>query len=632
MTNAVEGKAAFSSRLSKWLREQPTFAKAAITMAADFLLLTAIVILAYMVRLSTLDLPDMSVLPLYLIAPVISVVSLAAFGAYHAAVRSHSLSNELRVAISQILVVLFWTVILLAFGTYGFARGVVAIYGAFAILGLIILRRAASWFLQDSSQHMAKAQRTPVIIYGAGREGVSLAEALQRQGRFRPVAFLDTDYTLVDRTVGGLRVYSTENLEKAVRIHEPQEALIAKPGQVRSTRRALVDMLLAQGLRVNTVPDLDDVINGKLGLGSIKPIKLEDLLGRDPVPPDRMLMEKAVKGRNVLVTGAGGSIGSEIVRQVSDYQPQSIVLFEQSEFALFEIHREIEKKRHASSLTFNLVPVLADVLDRAAVRRALLDHDIDVVFHAAAYKHVRMVQDNPHAGIRTNVFGTSLVVDEARRKGVGLFVLISTDKAVRPTSVMGASKRIAEMVVQAAASDKENATTFAIVRFGNVLGSSGSVVPLFREQIEDGGPIQVTDPQATRYFMLIPEAAQLVIQASAMANTGEVFVLDMGEPVNILEMAKAMVELAGMSVRSDTNPAGDIDIEFIGLRDGEKLHEELQIGTAITTTPHPRIMQSREVFLPAPQIAEFLAQLDRDLKKLNPGVVERLFETAHHAD
>jgi FlaA1/EpsC-like NDP-sugar epimerase len=266
------------------------------------------------------------------------------------------------------------------------------------------------------------------------------------------------------------------------------------------------------------------------------------------------------------------------------------------------------------------------------VRTALREHDVDVVFHAAAYKHVRMVQENPYSGIRTNVFGTSIVVEEAQQKGVSLFVLISTDKAVRPTSVMGASKRIAEMVVQAAASVKGQNTTFAIVRFGNVLGSSGSVVPLFREQIEAGGPIQVTDPRATRYFMLIPEAAQLVIQASAMAETGEVFVLDMGEPVSILEMAKAMVELAGMSIRSSANPAGDIDITFIGLRDGEKLHEELQIGNSITTTSHPRIMQSKEIFLPPAKIAKFMAELDKHLKKQNPLAVDGLFETAHHAD
>jgi FlaA1/EpsC-like NDP-sugar epimerase len=632
MTDMKAVQTALSVRLGKWLREQPAAFKIAIAMAVDVLLLTVVVLLAFMIRLSRLDIPDIVVLPLYLVAPLISVAVMAAFGVYRAAIRSHSLSNELRVAVSQVIVVFFWTVILLAFGTYGFARGVVAIYGAFAILTLIILRRAASWFLQDNSQQMAKAQRTPVIIYGAGREGVTLAEALQRQGRFRPVAFLDTDYTLVGRTVGGLRVYSTENLERAVRIHEPREALIAKPGQVRSTRRALVDLMMAQGLQVNIVPDLDDVINGKLGLPSIKPIRLEDLLGRDPVPPDRALMEKAVTGRSVMVTGAGGSIGSEIVRQVADYGPKRIVLFEQSEFGLFEIHREIEKKLEAEQLSCILVPVLADVLDRAAVRTALREHDVDVVFHAAAYKHVRMVQENPYSGIRTNVFGTSIVVEEAQQKGVSLFVLISTDKAVRPTSVMGASKRIAEMVVQAAASVKGQNTTFAIVRFGNVLGSSGSVVPLFREQIEAGGPIQVTDPRATRYFMLIPEAAQLVIQASAMAETGEVFVLDMGEPVSILEMAKAMVELAGMSIRSSANPAGDIDITFIGLRDGEKLHEELQIGNSITTTSHPRIMQSKEIFLPPAKIAKFMAELDKHLKKQNPLAVDGLFETAHHAD
>jgi FlaA1/EpsC-like NDP-sugar epimerase len=598
------------------LRELPMAAKTGIAVIVDLTMLVGLVLLAIALRYSALQLPDPSVMPLYLTAPVLSVICLALAGIYQAAVRSYTQTIELRLVMSQLMVPLIWSFILIFFGTNGFARSIVVIYCALSILGLVLLRRTASWLLNDQQLYVARRERVPVVIFGAGREGTALAESLAAQGRYQPMAFLETDYTLFGRRVNGLPVYAVEDLDFALFNHEPREALIAKPGLVRQFRRDLVSQLLARDLRVNIVPDIEDVVAGKINVGHVQPVKLEDLLGRDPVPPDQQLMERAVKARRVIVTGAGGSIGSEIVRQLISYQPASLVLYDASEFALFQIHREIEKKLAEAHSSCKLVPVLADILDREALSKTMQDESIEVVFHAAAYKHVRMVQENAAAGIRTNVFGTRNVVEESISSGVKLFVLISTDKAVRPTSVMGATKRLSEMVVQAAAKGKTGTTTFAIVRFGNVLGSSGSVIPIFQEQIAQGGPISVTHRDATRYFMLIPEAAQLVIQASALAANGEIFVLDMGESVNIFNLAKSMIELAGLSVKTDANPAGDVEIRITGLREGEKLHEELQIGRNISPTQHPRIMKSDEIFLPR-------MELERALKKLQSQMANR---------
>jgi FlaA1/EpsC-like NDP-sugar epimerase len=595
-------------KLALELRELPSAMKIAAVAAVDFASLNIVVFLAYTLRVSLLEFPPAETLPQYLVAPVISIGSLALAGLYGASARSFSRMTEVKLVLSQIAVPAVWALVLLGLGTIGFARSVVFIYLGLSILILVMIRRIASWFLDDGAQSVPRRERVPVLIYGAGRQGVALAEALLRQGRYRPVAFVDTDYTLVGRTANGLKVKPFERLGEVVIDFKPEEVFIAKPGLNRANRRILVDKVLALGLAVKTVPGIEELVDGSIDLSAIRPIRVEDLLGRDPVPPDTELMERAVKGRIVMVTGAGGSIGSELVRQVAQHGPSKIILFEQSEFALFEIHREIENG--AGQDTVRLFPVLGDVLDRKRVAAIIKDHAVEVIFHAAAYKHVRMVQENAVAGIRNNVWGTLGVAEEAVRLGVKLFVLISTDKAVRPTSVMGASKRVAEMAIQAFAAQKNCETIFAIVRFGNVLGSSGSVVPLFREQIEKGGPVKVTHPDVSRYFMLIPEAAQLVIQAAAMATKGEVFVLDMGEPVKVMQLAETMIELAGMTVKSDANPEGDIEIAISGLKEGEKLHEELQIGRDVSLTTHSRIMRSNEFHLT-------LGELEPELETLS---------------
>jgi FlaA1/EpsC-like NDP-sugar epimerase len=580
-----------------WLRSLSGLTKAWVMALLDFCLLTVVVIASYCIRYSSFRLPEKSYFFHYYTTPFIGVLALALFGVYRVAARGYSRSTEWQIIISQLLVVFLWVILIAFLGREGFARSIVLIYFMLACFVLSISRQLASWLsTKAQGQHTPRKDRENVLILGAGREGILLAESLKKQGRLNPVAFLETDASLVGRSVAGLRVFSADSPTSALAKYGPSEVLIAKPKQDRASMKAMVERYIDLGLTVKTVPDIEQITSGEIDLTRIRKINVEDLLGRDPVPPDRNLMEKSVFQKSVMITGAGGSIGSEIVRQVAQMRPSCLVLYEISEHKLFEIHREIEFAFSKASLTIPLVPILGDVEDSALLVKVMTGHAVEAVFHAAAYKHVRMIQENPLAGVRTNVFGTIKVAEAAVDCNVGLFVLISTDKAVRPTSIMGATKRIAEMFVQALAT-KSNNTTFAIVRFGNVLASSGSVVPIFQDQIERGGPVMVTDPDATRYFMLIPEAAQLVIQASALAQRAEVYVLDMGEPVSILKLAESMIELAGYQIKSDAQPDGDIEIKFIGLRDGEKLHEELQIGSEVVATRHPRILLSREVFM-----------------------------------
>ncbi len=592
-----------------FLKSLPPKQKVAIVLLADLVLLVAVLLLSYMLRLSAFELPPFDRSMAYAMAPFLSLACAYGAGVYQSAARSYSSRTEHAVIFSQGLAILLWSLLLVVFGTAGFARSVIFIYGILAIGGMIVLRKIAAAVFSDGSPVPRKKQRIPTLIFGAGREGAALLEGLRRQGGRIPLAFIDTDYTLVDRRVSGLKVYSPEDLDKVVARYEPQEIIVAKSGMIRAHRQTLVDRLIDLGLQVKIAPGIDEITDGKVGVGDIRPVRVEDLLGRDSVPPERALMEKAIMGMVVMVTGAGGSIGSELVRQCAQYQPKVLVLVDNSEFALFEIHREMEQALSRKADAPTLVPILADVKDKQKIAAIISGHKVEIIFHAAAYKHVRMVQENVRAGVANNVQGTKACAEAALEHGVKRFILVSTDKAVRPTSAMGASKRVAELIVQALAAEKSHKTVFSMVRFGNVLGSTGSVVPLFREQIARGGPVQVTHPDITRYFMLIPEAAQLVIQAGAMAEGGEVYVLDMGEPIKIMQLAETMIELAGLTIKSPKNPDGDIEIAISGLKDGEKLYEELQIGNDVSPTGHDRIMKSREIMLP-------LGKLEAELKKL----------------
>ena len=396
--------------------------------------------------------------------------------------------------------------------------------------------------------------------------------------------------------------------------------MLAIPSASRSERKAIIDSLIPLKIKVQTIPDMEDILQGNAKIDELREVHIEDLLGREPVLPNKDLLQKNILRKSVMVTGAGGSIGSELCRQIILNEPNALILFELSEFSLYSIHQELLEIAKKNNITnTKIYPVLGNVQDIERVDRVLSHFNIDTIYHAAAYKHVPLVEYNMIEGVQNNVFGTYNVARCAAEHNVKSFVLISTDKAVRPTNVMGASKRMAELCLQALSEQlKDYQTCFSMVRFGNVLGSSGSVIPLFRKQILKGGPITITHPDIIRYFMTIPEAAQLVIQAGAMAKGGDVFILDMGEPVKIVDLAKNLVQLSGLSVKDENNPKGDIEITYTGLRPGEKLYEELLIGgDNVRKTTHPRIMTAEEVYLPFEQLSEVLSELENSCKDAN---------------
>jgi len=501
-----------------------------------------------------------------------------------------------------------------AVGISGFPRSVVLIYCFLAPVVMIYSRRLIAGLLGERWPSISVRSRIPTVIFGADSMGAELFESLNARRNRKIVAFAENDASLIGGQLAGRKVVAVDSLPDLIHYHGVREIFIAKKRFSRADHRYLTEFLHPYPVTIKTIPGLDELASGEVEISASRPVRVEDLLGRDPVQPREELMTKAVAGKAVLVTGAGGSIGSEIVRQVQRFNPKRLILLDNNEFALFEIHREMEALVGPSGYAVEVKAVLGSVLDASFLLNVMIQFGIEVVFHAAAYKHVRMVQENVAAGVNNNIFGTNVAAQVAIQAQVDLFVLVSTDKAVRPTSVMGATKRVAEMILQGLGREQRTKTTFASVRFGNVLGSSGSVVPLFQQQIDRGGPVTVTHPDVTRYFMLIPEAAQLVIQAAAMARGGDVFVLDMGEPVKIVDLARTMIEVAGPQLHDEANPEGDIEIKFVGLRDGEKLFEELLIGENVSTTAHDRIMRCDEYFPPRQYIEMELEVLRRSLE------------------
>jgi len=448
----------------------------------------------------------------------------------------------------------------------------------------------------------------PVAVYGAGMGGRQLVNLLRSGGHFWPVAFFDDKAALHGRYIEGLEVIDPRKQEMLTKLRSRgvKDVFLCIPSASRFQRRKILGLLEPLAFHIRTVPALDEIISGSARLDEFREIQIQDLLGREAVPPHEDLLERCIRGKTVLVTGAAGSIGTELCMQVVDMGADKLVLLDHSEFGLYRIEAELRSHVKQQRRKVSLVPLLGNVTDAVRMENVFSTYAVDTVYHAAAYKHVPLVEHNPLEGLKVNAFGTFILADCARRHGVKDFVLISTDKAVRPTNVMGASKRLAEMVLQAM--QKEGGSTvFSMVRFGNVLGSSGSVVPLFHDQIIRGGPLTVTHPEITRFFMTIPEAVQLVIQAGAMADGGDVFVLDMGEPVKIADLARHMIRLSGLEVRDDDHPDGDIEIVYTGLRPGEKLYEELLIGDDVTGTEHPKIMRAMEEMLP---MAELMKRLD----------------------
>ncbi|MGH8435483.1 MAG: polysaccharide biosynthesis protein, partial [Pseudomonas sp.] len=461
-----------------------------------------------------------------------------------------------------------------------------------------------------------------VAIYGAGAAGNQLVAALRMGRAMRPVAFIDDDDGIANRVIAGLRVYKPKHIRQMIEETGVQEILLAIPSSTRGRRREVLEFLEPFPLHVRSVPGFMDLASGRVKVDDIQEVDIADLLGRDAVPPHQELFERCIRDQVVMVTGAGGSIGSELCRQILGRGPTTLLLFEHSEFNLYSIHSELAQRIERESLPLRLVPILGSIRNPERLVDVMRTWGVSTVYHAAAYKHVPMVEHNIAEGVLNNVMGSLFTAQAAVKAGVENFVLISTDKAVRPTNVMGSTKRLAEMVLQALSRESApvlfgdtdavhqvNKTRFTMVRFGNVLGSSGSVIPRFYEQIRCGGPVTVTHPHITRYFMTIPEAAQLVIQAGSMGQGGDVFVLDMGEPVKILELAEKMIHLSGLSVRSEKSPHGDIAIEFTGLRPGEKLYEELLIGDNVSPTDHPMIMRANEEHLPWEVFKAVLAEL-----------------------
>lgn len=590
--------------------------------ATDIVLVWTALWLAFVVRLGFDDLnnPFVVHLWLFLSAPVIAIPLFIHFGMYRAVMRYFG--NDALIAIIKAVSL---SALLLALVVYLYSnhqtvvpRSIVFNYWWLSMVIIGGLRLAMRQYFQGdwftAAQHVPFTSRDDglikVAIYGAGAAGNQLVAALRMGRVMRPVAFIDDDSGISDRIISGLKVYKPKRIQQMIDETGAEELLLAIPSSTRSRRREILGYLEGYPLHVRSVPGFMDLASGRVKVDDIQEVDIADLLGRDPVPAQPELLERCIKHRVVLVSGAGGSIGSELCRQILSLEPTSLLLFDHSEYNLYCILSELEQRVESESLKVTLLPILGSVRHPGKLLEVMNTWSVDTVYHAAAYKHVPMVEHNIAEGILNNVIGTLNTAQAALQAGVENFVLISTDKAVRPTNVMGSTKRLAELVLQALSKElaprlfgdasnisRVNKTRFTMVRFGNVLGSSGSVIPLFHKQIQAGGPLTVTHPKITRYFMTIPEAAQLVIQAGSMGQGGDVFVLDMGEPVKIVELAEKMIHLSGLSIRSEKNPHGDILINFSGLRPGEKLYEELLIGDNVAATSHPMIMRANEELL-----------------------------------
>lgn len=610
--------------------------KQLIAASVDLVLLFAAFWSALVIRFETLS-PDLAAYGWQMFAaPLLAVPIFIRLGLYRAVIRFMEDRVVFVVAGGVTLSVLLLAALIALTHSLGLSRGVLAIYWLLAIVYVGATRfMVRAWFLHAERRH---ADRKRVAIYGAGSAGTQLAVALRAGKEYWPVLFFDDDPILQKIEVAGLGVYAPADLEHVIAVQEIDELLLVIPSATRARRLEIIDRLEHIHCKVKLIPGMADVVGGHLAVDAIREVEIEDLLGRESVAPDEGLLGQCITGKVVLVSGAGGSIGSELCRQIVGLGPVRLVLMELSEFGLYSIEQELAALCVRLGAKIELVPVLGTVMHQHRNEMVMRSFGVQTVYHAAAYKHVPLVEHNPAEGIRNNAVGTRRMAEAALAAGVETFVLVSTDKAVRPTNVMGASKRLAELVLQALAR-KGGGTRFCMVRFGNVLGSSGSVVPLFRKQIAAGGPITLTHPDITRYFMTIPEAAQLVIQAGSMGQGGEVYVLDMGQPVKIIDLARRMIHLSGLEVRDEANPEGDIAIETVGLRPGEKLYEELLIGDNVEGTSHPLIMRAYEHEVPWVVLTDLLAQIDVackdfDFEKLLGllGLLVREYAPARHGD
>lgn len=608
------------TKLSKPLFQLPRWQKRLIMLALDCVLLPFAIWAAFALRLSTWT-PDLNDgVWLLFLAPFFAIPIFVQLGLYRAVIRYITGQAMLAVLHGVTLSAAALAIISMVIDLHGIPRSIYIIYWgtAFLLIGgsRYMMRR------QFQRLHNRQHDRTRIIIYGAGNSGMQLATALSSSPEFRPVALVDDNPALHKATLQGLKVYAPSDLPNLVESLDVGQVLLAIPSASHARRKEILQILEPLPVQVRTLPSITDLVDGNVTLGDIREISIEDLLGRDPVPPDTQLLQANITDKIVMVTGAGGSIGSELCRQIAKLSPCQLLLFEQSEYALYTIDQELRTETHCP-----VIPLLGSVTDSGRVQQILRTFGVQTIYHAAAYKHVPMVEHNVLEGIRNNVLGTWRTAQAAQQCGVETFVLISTDKAVRPTNTMGATKRCAELLLQALAEKSKN-TRFTMVRFGNVLGSSGSVVPLFREQIRQGGPITLTHADIIRYFMTIPEAAQLVIQAGAMGEGGDVFVLDMGEPVRIYDLAARMIKLSGLQLRDEQHPDGDIEIRVTGLRPGEKLYEELLIGDNVLPTHHSRIMRAQEQQLPLAVLENYIQQFEELIDTQNPAAARAVLQQA----
>lgn len=590
------------SRILDILLAMPRPAKRLIALLIDVCLLVGTVAFSFYIRLDEWVRPTGNLWLPYIVAVLLALPIFVKMGLYRAIFRHAGLRMLTTIGLACLIYGLLYATFFTIVSVNDVPRTIGILQPLLLMLAILAsrvsLRMVIDW---RSARSIRGSVRRPVLIYGAGAAGRQLAAAAQTSSDLEVIAFLSDDRTLHGGIINGLDVFAFDRLADLVESHAIEEILLAQPTISRAERQRLTQHILGQvagrHVIIRTLPTLLDLAHGKVTVSDLREVEIDDLLGRDPVPPNRLLLAKNIRSKTVIVTGAGGSIGSELCIQILAERPRHLVLVDVSEYNLYAIHRTLSGLREeADGQETELVPLLGSVQNRHDMEAIIAGWRPDTIYHAAAYKHVPLVEANVAQGIQNNVLGTRNMALLAREYGVADFVLISTDKAVRPTNAMGATKRLAEQILQALAAERAG-TRFAIVRFGNVLGSSGSVVPLFREQISRGGPITLTHSKVTRYFMTIPEAAQLVIQAGAMAQGGEVFVLDMGEPVRIAEMARLMIELSGLTPRDADNPDGDIEIREIGMRPGEKLYEELLIGNNVSPTKHARIMQANEPFL-----------------------------------
>ncbi len=606
----------------------PRAAKRLVVVALDVFLAVVATWIAFTLRLDVLHWPTGSQWWVYGLAPVMAIPIFIRWGLYRAIFRytGQAALNTMAKAVAMYAALL---VLVLVWQKWpGVPRSLGVLQPLIFLLLVGASRATARFWLANMGRAQQKIEGQ-MLIYGAGTAGVQTATAMAVSGQYKLLGFIDDDPAKVGRSVNSIQVFAASEVPRLVETREVTDILLALPSASRSRRNEIIKSLQSLPIHIRTLPDWAGLASGRISVQDFRELDVEDLLGRDPVPPNASLIASDLHGQVVLVSGAGGSIGGELCRQIILQNPRQLLLLDHNEFGLYSIHQELLAVSSKLATTVQLVPLLGSVANYARLSAICGLYRPATIYHAAAYKHVPMVESNAGEGVANNVFGTLNLARAAMENSVKRFVLISTDKAVRPTNVMGASKRMAELVLQALAAEAHQ-TCFTMVRFGNVLGSSGSVVPLFRRQLAQGGPLTVTHAEVTRYFMTIPEAAQLVLQAGAMAKGGDVFVLDMGAPVKIIDLAKRMVKLSGLSLRDSDHPDGDIAIEITGLRPGEKLYEELLIGDNPEPTEHPRIMKAHEDFLPWAELEPVLEGLSAAARQDNlPVMQECLLQQVH---